>query len=148
MSDPGRIIRALMSQNTPVCFQAGGPSMHPVIRDGELVRVRPVRPRDFRPGAVLLYTTAGRLVLHRLVGCRKGEAVCFLAADAAVRGVERVSAADILGVAEWVRRGDREIRLNARRARWYGWGRFVLRPLRAAAGGLWRAVRGKRGNRP
>lgn len=53
-----------------------------------------------------------------------------MAADAALEGLEVVAAADILGLADTVRRDGRERPLDSRLARWHGLARYYARPLR------------------
>ena len=43
MTDAKTIIEQLLERRTPATFRAGGPSMNPTIRDGESVRIRPLR---------------------------------------------------------------------------------------------------------
>lgn len=132
MTDAQEIIAGLLSRRTPVSFRAGGPSMNPAIRDGETVHVRPLQAGDPRPGAVVLHRKTARLVLHRLVRRDPRTGACFIAADAALAGGDQVPAADILGVAEWVRRGERIRRLDGPASRMAGRIRHALRPLRRA----------------
>ena len=40
MPENPEIIVALLRQRTPVSFRAGGPSMNPAIRDGDVISVR------------------------------------------------------------------------------------------------------------
>lgn len=134
MPDSQEIIESLLRQHTAVTFQAFGPSMNPTIRNGENVRVRPVGTRRPRPGSVILCRFCGRLVVHRLIRNDEATGRCFLAADAALKGGDWVPAVDILGLAESVRRGARECRLDPLPARLAGLLRYVLRPLRRA---LW-----------
>ena len=134
MTDAKTIIEELLQRRTPATFRAGGPSMNPTIRDGESVRIRPLRAGDPPPGAVALYRRHNRLVLHRLLR-RDPETGAFRAeADAAAAGGEWIAEADLLGIAEWVRRAGRVRRLDGPIARRAGLLRHALRPLRRA---LW-----------
>jgi hypothetical protein len=135
------IVLSLLRDNTPVSFAAHGPSMNPTVRDGETVQVQPIRPAHLRPGAILLYPHNGRLVLHRLVRIDRGTGRCLLTGDATLSGTESVSANTVEGVAQWVQRGGKVLRLDSRRARLLGRTRFALRPLRRLAAALWRRIR-------
>ncbi|MBP7275914.1 MAG: hypothetical protein KBA51_06905 [Kiritimatiellae bacterium] len=137
-ADAARTVRALMEQGSPVTFQAGGRSMHPVIRDGDTVRVRPAGPDDFRRGAVMLFAVRERLILHRLLRQESRSGMCVMAGDARLGSEEILPASDIHGVAEWVRRGERLIRLDTFRARQWGLMRRRIRTLRAYAGSVLR----------
>jgi hypothetical protein len=132
MPDAQTIIEELLNQHTPVAFRAGGPSMNPTIRDGEPVRIRPLQAGDLRPGAIVLYRKNARLVLHRLIRRDPKTESFYIVADAATNGGEWVAQADILGVAEWVQRGERIRRLDGTSRRMAGLAHHVLRPLRRA----------------
>ena len=132
MTDAKTIIAELLNRRMSATFRAGGPSMNPTIRAGESVRIRPVRAGDLRPGAVLLYRKNDRLVLHRRIRRAPATGAFYAAADAATAGGEWVAEEDVLGAAEWVRRGDRIRRLDGRSARMAGLLRYALRPLRRA----------------
>jgi hypothetical protein len=132
MTDAKKIVEELMRQRTPVVFRAGGPSMNPTIRDGESVRIRPLLAGDLRPGVVLLYRKNDRLVLHRMIRRKPNAGDMYVVADAALAGGDWVAAADILGMAEWVQRGERIRRLDSAAGRIAGWIRHALRPLRRA----------------
>ncbi len=124
-----KLVTELLQQGDAVRFSAFGPSMHPVIRSGESVLVRPVHDNDLRPGAILLFKYHGRLVLHRFIRHdRDGRLVTV--ADAALDGQDVAEAGDVVGTAESVRRRDRERRLDTRHACWYGLLRYHARPLR------------------
>lgn len=122
------IVAGLLEQNTPVRFQACGPSMHPTIRDGETVQVVPVDGWPPAPGGIYLCRIHDRLVLHRLAR-RKGDCFVFRG-DASLRGDDRAGREQIIGRAVSVRRGTRELRLDTPLARWKGRVRMALRPLR------------------
>lgn len=129
MNDPRTIIEELLRQRTAVRFRAGGPSMSPAIRDGELVHVQSPNPGALPPGSIVLYRMNGRLALHRIIR-REKTGRHLVAGDAATAGGDWIPAADILGLAEWVQRGDRKHRLDTCRARWTGLARHALRPIR------------------
>lgn len=133
MPETQDIIAALLQQHTPVTFRAGGPSMHPTIRDGEGVLIQPLAIGAIQPGSVILYNIYGRITVHRCVFNDKRTNRAFTVGDAAVKGGDWVAAGDILGVAESVRRHGRIRRLDTRLARWAGLVRFALRPLRRMA---------------
>ena len=128
------IIEALLRQRTRVAFRAHGPSMNPTIRDGETVFVRPADANAFHIGSVVLYRTADRLALHRIVFNDKRTKRLFLVGDASIAGGEWIPAADVIGLAESLRRNDAVRRLDAFGRRLAGRLRFALRPLRRA---LW-----------
>jgi len=124
------LILSLLTQDTPVYFKAGGPSMTPTIRDGETVQVRPVLPADLSSGSILLFRKHNRLILHRLIrqDIRTGE--LLLTGDAALRGCDRVNPSDIVGLAASVQRDECPVLLDTPRHRLYGRIRHMMRPLR------------------
>jgi signal peptidase I len=63
------ILDAVLSRGAPVRFQARGFSMHPVIRDLDVVTVSPLRRRSLRAGDVIAFRRpdSGALVLHRIL---------------------------------------------------------------------------------
>ena len=125
------ILLALLSQNTPVCFKAGGSSMMPTLRDGETVQVRPLRPGDLRCGAILLYQKTGDTpVLHRLVRTRSKSGSLLFTGDATLQGDDWVNPTNLLGIATGVQRAERTLSLDTRRQRMLGMLRYHVRPLR------------------
>jgi signal peptidase len=58
-----------------VQFRARGTSMSPLVRDGDIVLVRPLNPRRARLGDVVLFTDGpGHVFLHRVVRKRRSRA--------------------------------------------------------------------------
>lgn len=140
MSDPLTIIKELLQQQTPVTFCAGGPSMNPTIRDGDLVRIQPLDNGALPPGSVILYRINGRIALHRFI-LQEATGRCFVAGDAATTGGDWIQSADVLGIAEWVQRGDQKRRLDTRQARWTGRLRYALRPIRRLLVAVYRRIK-------
>ena len=124
------LVLNLLKQNTPVCFNAGGPSMTPVIRDGDTVQVRPLKPGDLRCGAILLHLKNGRPVLHRLIRKETQTGHLFFTGDAALRGEDRMTEQDVAGIATRVLHAGRPTLLDTPVARLRGMLRYRLRPLR------------------
>jgi hypothetical protein len=129
-ADSEKLVFNLLMQNTPVSFTAGGPSMTPTIRDGELVQVRPLRPGDLRPGAIVLGRHKGRPILHRLIRIDSRTKELLLAGDASLRGTDRAAADTVAGIATAVRRNKCLMPLDTRAQRAAGMLRHRLRPLR------------------
>ena len=125
--DSTNIIDQLLSDKTPVSFRAGGQSMRPVIGDGDLVRVIPLKDEPVEGGTIILYRRGEKLVLHRAI--RVSDEIVTVA-DAAVEGAASVPRIDMIGRAETVERGGRVRRLDTRRARWFGLLWYRLRPAR------------------
>ncbi len=130
------IVSALLAQHTAVTFAPRGPSMTPLIRDGDCVEVRPATTDDIRAGQILLYRCHNRLILHRLIRRDRRTGNYLLAADAALSGLDRIDGMDILGVATTVTRAGRTRRLDVTRARLAGLMRYHVRPIRRLAIGF------------
>jgi len=63
------VAREVLGRGGELRFRATGRSMHPAIRDLELVTVAPVGGGGPRIGEIVLYqAAAGRMILHRVVG--------------------------------------------------------------------------------
>lgn len=87
-----------------------GNSMHPTIKEGDILSVSPVDPASLQPGDVIIYTVgkiAGKnkhAVTHRIVSVREKGLVTRgdnnLSADGTIVPFDRV-----VGRAEWVKRG-------------------------------------------
>ena len=124
------LVYALLVQGTPVHFLPRGPSMNPLMRDGDVVCVRPTHPAVLRAGYIVLCRQHNRLTLHRLIRHDAAGERCWIVADAAIRGIDCIPEADVIGLAETVRHGHHQRRLDTRYARWKGLARYYARPLR------------------
>ena len=120
------VVCGLLAQATPARFAVAGPSMGPLLRDGDEVIVRPATAADVRRGQLVLFRQHGRLTLHRCVG----------------RG--RAGELRMLGVAVQRYRQGRARRLDTLAVRAGGMARYWVRPLRRWAL-RWRGVRGRPG---
>ncbi len=58
----------LLHQGKSIRFRAPGRSMHPTIKDGEVIMVAPIVPSDVRQGDIVLYRANGNVYAHRVVG--------------------------------------------------------------------------------
>ncbi|MGA1530544.1 MAG: S24 family peptidase [Kiritimatiellia bacterium] len=128
MHESADIINALLHQGESVRFRAGGHSMTPTIRDGDMVMIRPCGLNSPPRGAVIFYRAHGRLILHRLIKTVENKAETI--ADAALEGKETIRLEDIAGVAVWVMRGGERKRLDRGLDRWLGLFRYWSRPCR------------------
>jgi len=61
------VIRALLADGLAVRFRAGGDSMHPALRGGDILIVEPVRAEQVRRGDVVLAQLERGLTAHRVV---------------------------------------------------------------------------------
>jgi signal peptidase I len=90
-------------------FRARGSSMHPLVRDGDILVVRPVNQDEMKVGDVVLYRAAGAgIVAHRIVEkhTRRGQGFLVVRGDATGRPDPQVLWSQVLGrVASIERRG-------------------------------------------
>ena len=145
MEELGQVLGFQLSRGRAVLSVTGG-SMHPLLRQRDLVRLA-AAGRALRQGDVILYRrTDGRYVLHRVVKLFGKELVCC--GDHQWQG-ERIERAQVAAVAEARCRNGRWQALSRGRLWLFGllWTKtFALRRpllrLRRAAGRLRRRVRG------
>ncbi|MBN1483584.1 MAG: S24/S26 family peptidase [Chloroflexia bacterium] len=129
----------LLRRDHTVRLRVRGWSMHPAIRDGEVVRIAPIRNRRLCLGQVLLCLgAAGRPFVHRLVRRRwsEGQSLLCLASDCFPGPAEWIAARQVLGRVVAIERGGRRIPLDGPRGRLRGWTWMLLRPLRPFLGRL------------
>jgi signal peptidase I len=101
-------------------FRAKGGSMHPFIRNGDLLVVEPAGGSAVRLGEVAFYRTEnGGIAAHRVVGKRGRGGREFLATKGdAVRGTSHaVASSEVLGRVVAIEREGTEVRLDGGRAR-------------------------------
>jgi hypothetical protein len=106
------LARLALERTGRVRFRARGGSMHPSLRDGDVVSVARTSPDDIGIGDVVCYAPEpGRLTLHRVVG---RDAACLVTKGDALGWVERVPVGRVLGKVTAVERRSRLARLGAR----------------------------------
>jgi hypothetical protein len=128
----GALLRDLSSDllgcGYDVRFRAPGQSMHPAIREGETITVRPVSPSAVRRGDIILYRWRQGVIAHRVVGIEtavSGNFHLLTRGDAADAQVEPVMPDQVLGKVVATERKGRRIDLYSVRSKVQ---RF-LRPL-------------------
>ncbi len=114
----------LLRQGYGVRFYAKGWSMHPTIRDGELITVEPVIPSQVKRRDILLHYNGRRVIAHRVVRMAKRmsllnpqtaaiDASFVLRGDASSTCDGPVDADQILGKVVTVERNGRLIDLDS-----------------------------------
>ncbi|MEJ2430234.1 MAG: signal peptidase I [Deltaproteobacteria bacterium] len=89
-----------MSLGFKVRFRAPGTSMHPTIRNGDLITVKPVAPAKLKRGDIILYRFHTGFIAHRLVNIeeRSGRGLSFtLRGDASTTCDHPVEPEQVLG---------------------------------------------------
>ena len=104
------LLADLLRGGTPVRLEVTGHSMSPFIRSGDVVTIEPLSGRRPALGDVVALAPGGRLLLHRLVGWDRGQALCR--GDAAAGADPSASPDDLLGRVTRVERGGRRVRLG------------------------------------
>jgi len=106
------LMRAVLDKGKPFRFEARGASMHPVIRDGDVVTVRPFGAARPGPGDVVAFVhpLTGGVRVHRIVGSDGPGFV--LKGDNALGGDGVVAPAAVLGLVAAVERGGRAVRVG------------------------------------
>jgi signal peptidase I len=141
--DFGAVAMEILSSGRALRFRATGGSMHPSIRNLDVLVARPVEGSPMRLGEVVLYRGGeGRLVVHRVVGrAQNGES--FKVRGDAVKGPpSTVARSRVLARVVAVERGGKRIDLDAPDARLVGLLHAAGSLLREAVAGLVRGVRG------
>ena len=96
-------------------FRAGGGSMHPFVRDEDVITVSPIENSSIQIGDVVFCSTAGnRVIVHRVINKYKKEdsEPIVIKGDACFGSPERVNAQDVLGKVVAIERNGREKRLD------------------------------------
>ena len=143
MTDPSflPIAQSLLREGRSVRFAAGGQSMRPVIRDGDILTVAPFAGRGLFPGDVVMHLGLdGRYYVHRLLLPARGKA-WFIKGDAMPGAPDRVPLADILGRVVLRERGGRQVVFDSCRWRLAGVLLAAAAPLTIWLGPRWSQTR-------
>jgi len=104
------LLADLLRGGTPVRLEVTGHSMSPFIRSGDVVTIEPLSGRRPALGEVVALAPGGHLLVHRLVGWDRGQALCR--GDAAAGADPPAPPDDLLGRVTRVERGGRRVRLG------------------------------------
>jgi hypothetical protein len=106
------LMRAVLAKGKPFRFEARGASMHPIIRDGDIVTVRPLAGAAPAAGEVVAFVhpRTGGIHVHRIVGA--GGPGFVLKGDNALGADGPVAPDAVLGRVARVERGGRTVRLG------------------------------------
>ena len=111
-SDLAGLMRAVLEKGRAFRFEARGASMHPVIRDGDIVTVRPLAGGGTRTGDVVAFVhpVTGGVRIHRVVGA--GETGYLLKGDNALCEDGAVARDALLGRVARIEREGRTVLLG------------------------------------
>jgi signal peptidase I len=109
----------LLRHGKNIRFKAPGRSMHPSIKDGDIITVVPIRSLDVDTGDVIMYRSTHNVIVHRVVRIKSnyGDPLLTLRADAFGASDELVTARQILGKVVFVERNGRSIDIYSIKAR-------------------------------
>lgn len=127
----------LLRQGQRVRFKAPGQSMHPTIREGEAITVKPAAASAVRKGDIILYSFKRGFIAHRVRRILRGRAgsPCFITRGDASDAAEcAVAAKQVLGKVISVERGGRSIDIYSRKVK-------IIRMLRLCASHIKRWAR-------
>jgi len=116
-----RLAGRLIAEGMNVRLKARGNSMHPWIRAGDLITVGPADPAQLKRGDVIVFeSAAGRLIIHRLVAVRAGEAGLTLVTrgDAGAANDPPFGVGRIVGRVIEVWRGGQRVQVNGSAYLW------------------------------
>ena len=104
------ILRAAGEKGAGLRFQARGSSMHPFVRDGDVVTVSPLFGRRPFPGDIVAFVSPAtrKLAVHRIVG-RSAERY-LIRGDNSLESDGLVGMAELLGLVKRVERSGRPVR--------------------------------------
>ncbi|HKP86533.1 MAG TPA: signal peptidase I [Blastocatellia bacterium] len=103
-----------------VRFRAGGRSMHPTIKDGEMITVEPARAGEIKRGDIVLYRLKRGVIAHRVIGIEKAEGAhrrFILRGDSCSTSDAPVEEEKVLGRVISVEREGRNVDLASRKAK-------------------------------
>jgi len=123
----------LLSLGACVRFQATGQSMHPAIKDGEVIKVEPVEPSHIRKGDIVLYRMKKGVIAHRVVqiGRRNGGPPFFVLRGDTLETCDGiVEPRQVIGRVISVERNGRDYKLDSIHAKLFHNLRFYTSSLR------------------
>jgi signal peptidase I len=105
-------------------FRANGGSMSPLVRDGDVVLVRPVEPSSVRVGDVVLCSShPGQIVVHRVVRKIDGPSgdLFTVQGDQVTQADGTIPAMQVYGRVTTIERAGARINLDGPAMRWLSW---------------------------
>ncbi|MEW6734572.1 MAG: S24/S26 family peptidase [Acidobacteriota bacterium] len=120
----------LLKRGCQIRFQASGNSMHPTIRNGEVITIEPAQICQLRTWDIVFYKGVRGLLAHRLLSFTEVDnGSLILRGDACSDCDEPVTPAQILGRVIAVERSNGSIRLSTKLAKMhYCWRVYIISP--------------------
>ena len=114
--DLEELLSAMMAAGKPVRFTARGHSMHPLVRDGDVLTVESPGKALLPVGSIVAchHPRNGTLIIHRIIACDSGArgSTYVVRGDNLPRPDGRIAADRIVGRVICVRRKGRDVRLG------------------------------------
>ena len=101
-------------------FRAHGRSMHPFIKDGDILTISPIEPSSLKHGDIAFYRRANeKLAAHRILSQKRiaEKNVFLIRGDGDIRAPEQIPADSIMGIVIKAEHNGTEIELNSFRKR-------------------------------
>ncbi len=105
----------ILSKGDMLRFRAHGGSMYPFIKNGDIIKVKPMEASAIRVGDVIFYRSVrGRLFAHRVikVDAQHGRVALVTKGDSVSSADPLVHPKQVLGQVVAIRRGERTIKLD------------------------------------
>jgi signal peptidase I len=120
----GELAKVVLETGSSLRFEATGSSMHPAVRNGDLLLITALPPGELRTGDVVLARLASdRLLVHRIVQRqrRQGTESFLLKGDRSPAADGWLPAGAILGKVTHIQRGGASIALGGTVGRLFGY---------------------------
>ena len=105
----GKLMQSVLDKGIPFRFQAKGFSMHPFIKDGDIITLSPFSGSSLRLGDVVafIHSETGKPVIHRMIGKKDGS--YFEKGDNIYEAGSPVTEASLCGTVTRVERNGRKV---------------------------------------
>ncbi|UCC94340.1 MAG: signal peptidase I [Candidatus Omnitrophota bacterium] len=109
------VSRDFLEKGTHICFQAHGGSMHPFIKNGQIIHVKPTKISGINCGDIIFYLNEdGKLLIHRVIKKQKenGKMRLLTKGDSLSQFDGYVTAEKILGKVIGIEKKGRVIKID------------------------------------
>ncbi len=111
----------ILKKNHILRFEARGGSMHPFIKDCDIIKIKSVSPEKLNPGDIVFFSSDNeKLIAHRIIKIQKGKSgsLSFLTkGDACDNYDKAISSSKILGKIISIERNGKEISSDSRKTK-------------------------------
>ena len=121
-------IKPYLAKGQSVKISVAGNSMKPFLQNGEKITLQPVQEKDLKIGRIILAKSADIYILHRIVKLSENEV--FLAGDGNLAQIEKIEQKDIIAIANYVERNQKQVYLYSTEKLYLAKIWFFARPFR------------------